>query len=127
MGNLGQYQMITTMSKKVGGPVNLLVITAVVGYGSIRVIEVGVKKLCSNIHKVNSVDSEAVYTVTAECAVADEGYERKAMDFVKDDQFKVLFQDGDAVMIEKMGGGDNPYIVSAEFLSDISNFKNLDS
>ena len=38
------------------------------------------------------------------------------------DQFRVLENDGDAVLIEKVEDVGNPYFVSAEFLKLISNY-----
>ena len=40
------------------------------------------------------------------------------------DKFKVLEFDGDAVLIEKIGDSNNPYVASSEFLGKISNYKN---
>lgn len=44
MGNLGWYQLITTWSKKVGGPKNLLLLVAAGGYTIVRSVEAGGKK-----------------------------------------------------------------------------------
>ena len=121
MGNLGQYQMITTISKKVHGPVNLLIITALAGYGVFRGVESITKSLYKRASK-NLSEYNKIYTVKARAVVGDESYGNRAITLVKDDQFKVLFRDGDVVMIEKLGGGDNPYIESAAFLSTISDY-----
>ena len=45
MGNLGWYQLITTWSKKVGGPKNLLLLVAAGGYTIVRSVEAGGKKV----------------------------------------------------------------------------------
>ena len=44
MGNLGWYQLITTWSKKVGGPKTLLLLIAAGGYAIVRSVEAGGKK-----------------------------------------------------------------------------------
>lgn len=49
MGNLGAYQWITTVSKKVGGPVKLLVGIALGGYTVIRLGEAGIKKVIRTV------------------------------------------------------------------------------
>ena len=38
-------------------------------------------------------------------------------------QFKVLERDGDAALIEIMNDENNPYFISAKFLSSISDYK----
>ena len=43
MGNLGMYQFITTVSKRVGGPRNFIIIVAATGYGLGKAVEFGVK------------------------------------------------------------------------------------
>ena len=44
MGNLGNYQLMTTIAKKVGGPVGLLIVTLGSGYIVGRTTEAGGKK-----------------------------------------------------------------------------------
>ena len=57
------------------------------------------------------------YAVNRDCK-SDEG-----LQFSEGDKFKVLEQDGEAVLIEKIGADSNPYFVSAKFLNEISEFK----
>lgn len=38
------------------------------------------------------------------------------------DNYRVLNHDGDAILVEKLGDGNNPYYVSADFLKEISEF-----
>ena len=51
MSNLGAYQWFTTISKKVGGPYQLLGITAIEGYTVIRIIEAGGKTVYKLVKK----------------------------------------------------------------------------
>lgn len=122
MSNLGTYQWITTTSKKVGGPVNFLLLT---GAGAIAVWEGGkwVVRQCADaitnyINKKNNVSTVLeLYTVK----LADKSNEGIA--FCVGDQFRVLEIDGDAALIEKIGSSGNPYFVSANLLRRISNYK----
>lgn len=52
MSNLGAYQWITCTSKKVGGPVNLLLLTGAAGATLYKLSEIGVKK-CIKFFKVH--------------------------------------------------------------------------
>lgn len=121
MGNLGRYQLMTTLAKKVGGPDTFM--GALVGAGVIigvggTVIALKVKKSIAkkNKEKEAAAAEERIYTVVTE-GVSNEGVE-----FHTGDQFKVLAQDGDAVLIEKIGDADNPYFVARDLLEVISDY-----
>lgn len=58
-----------------------------------------------------------VYSVTAE------GISNEGLAFKIGDQFRVLETDKDAVLIEKIDDDNNPYFVSEELLTNISNYK----
>lgn len=120
MCNLGMYQMITVWSKKFGGPVNLLIATACAGYVVLRTGEGAVKTIIKRAKKHNQgkkTGTAKEYAVNRGCK-SDEG-----LQFSEGDKFKVLEQDGEAVLIEKIGADSNPYFVSAKFLNEISEFK----
>ena len=123
MSNLGTYQWITTASKAVGGPKKLLVLTGVIGVAIYKSGELCVKKGIKTIKKrLSSIkhleNVEQVYSVTSF------GESNEGVIFPTGSQYSVLEIDGDSVLIEKIGDNNNPYFVSAEFLSSISNFKN---
>jgi hypothetical protein len=44
MSNLGTYQIMTTIAKKVGGPISLAIGTLITGYCIGRTAEAGIKK-----------------------------------------------------------------------------------
>lgn len=123
MSNLGDYQRMTILAKKVGGPKNLAGIIAgagvVVGVavckGRMIVAEKINKK--KNKEKLTGTSDSIVYSVTVD-GVSDDGLEFKI-----GDQFRVLETDKDVVLIEKIGDNNNPYFVSVEFLEKISNYK----
>lgn len=117
MGNLGLYQGMTWLAKRVGGPVVLFLITAVVGYVTGRASEAGIitayKKLKKKLgSKIKSYD------------ITSCGKDNNGLEFNIGDKILVLEYDGDAVLIELIGNTDNPHFVSGEFLQSISNFKN---
>ena len=123
MSNLGDYQRMTILAKKVGGHKNLAGIIAgagvVVGVavckGRMIVAEKINKK--KNKEKLTGTSDSIVYSVTVD-GVSDDGLEFKI-----GDQFRVLETDKDVVLIEKIGDNNNPYFVSVEFLEKISNYK----
>lgn len=117
MGNLGAYQAMTTLAKKVGGPKNLAAITLAVGYLVIRPAEAGVKWAAAAIRQrgVPCPTRGQVFLVTGEG-------EYGGLAVTDGDQYEVLECDGDAVLIAVRGQQDNPHFVPAEFLSSISSF-----
>ena len=119
MGNLGWYQVMTTLAKKVGGPISLLAITAAGGYVIGRTAEAGVKSVTKKVSKSVSEKrySSTIYEVVAHAK------DKQGLIFNSGDNFRVLERDGDAVLIEIIGNTNNPYFISAKFLTTISNFK----
>lgn len=122
MSNLGVYQWITTASKKVGGPINLLVITAAGGYAVIRLAEAGgkivYKKVKSRLDKktIKCVPDADVFTIVKD------GISNENVKFKKGDKFRVIQQDGDAILIDRIGDDNSPYFVSEKMLEEISDF-----
>ena len=122
MSNLGWYQIMTTMAKKVGGPKKLFAVVlgggALLGGGAV----IGVNKLktivSSELEKRRQKEEFAtVYTVRKE------GRSNEGLLFLVGDTFKVLEIDGDVGLIEKLGDDNSPYYVSREFLSSISDYE----
>ena len=123
MSNLGDYQRMTILAKKVGGPKNLAVIIAVAGavasvalYKGGEIVKEKVRKK-KNKEKLKETSDSIVYSITVD-GVSDDGLEFKI-----GDQFRVLETVKNAVLIEKIGDDNNPYFVSVEFLEMISNYK----
>lgn len=129
MSNLGWYQKITTWSKQVNGPVNLLVLAVASGValdeGILRPIGKKVlptvKRCTSNLKATlaGKSSSEAVDTIYE---VTTSGKSNEELKFLINDRFRVLETDGDSVLIEKIGDDHNPYYVSANFLGEISDY-----
>lgn len=117
-GNLGAYQLMTTLAKRVGGPVALAVATAVGGYVIVRPAEAGVKKIIQRLRTANTPCSAkwCVFTVTCD------GQDGNGLDLHSGDEYRVLECDADAILIEVLGAPDNPHFVSAQFLATVSDF-----
>ena len=121
MSNLGFYQTMTTFAKKVGGPVKLVGIIAIGGYIVLRSGEALVKKSVKTIKtrldsKKLQIEDSKVYEVITDSE------DKNGVKLYIGDKFRILESDGEAVLIEKIGDNNNPYVVSATFLSSISNF-----
>ncbi len=122
MSNLGWYQILTTLAKKVGGPKQLMGLLigsgALLGVGAVSAGSALKKKITSEIEKKRNTEKAAViYTVSVE------GTSNEGLHFKVDDKFKVLDNDGDAGLVEVIGDSNSPYFVSIKFLSSISDYK----
>lgn len=122
MSNLGHYQWITSASKKVGGPYRLLGIFAVGGYAIIRSIEAGGKKVYKRVKKSKGKNQEKPISDTLEYTVIREGKSNENVKFSVGDKFRILEKDGDSILIDRIGDHNSPYFVSAELLSEISEY-----
>ena len=124
MSNLGAYQWMTTAAKKVGGPVNLLLLAGTAGAAIYKGGETVVKQ-CAKAIRAHKSDKPVVEAKSRLYKVTATGKSNEGLAFAIGDQFRVLETDGDAVLIEKIGDKNNPYFVSAELLHRISDYKEL--
>ena len=121
MSNLGGYQRLTTIAKKVGGPTNLVLLIAGSGAVVYKGGELLVRKAIKNVNKLYAENSSEISSQIY--IVNKQGVSNENLVFELGDRFKVLEFDGDAILIEKIGDSNNPYVVSSEFLEKISNYK----
>lgn len=123
MGNLGDYQRMTTLAKKLGGPKGLLVVVAGLGYVAIRPAEAGAKKIVRTVRERGAAHPLAgrVYEVTSD------GEDGQGLRVRTGENFRVLEGDGDAILIEVLGGENNPHMTSSQFLKSVSEFSNHSS
>ena len=122
MNNLGWYQVITTWSKKVGGPLNLLGIVAGVGaLGGVAGTK-GIEALVAS-QKKKAIEKEKVAELSKTYTIIKDGVSNEGLQFHVGETFKVLERDGNAVLIEKLGDDNNPYFVASEFLNGISDYR----
>ena len=135
MGNLGWYQLMTTVAKKVGGPKQLLALVAAGGYVIIRVVEAGGKKVIKLVKKVIKLvkkviklvkkDNKEKYTskVLPAYEFIIDGKDDKGLIFSSGDVFYVAARHDDVILIEKEKDDNNPYFVSVDWLMKVSSFK----
>jgi len=123
VSNLGGYQKITSLAKKVGGPMNLILIVASGGYAIIRGAEVSIKKIVKTVREKNSKNNILSKNEDIIFEVYADGEDGSGLKFYVGDKYKILESDGDAILIEKLGDNDNPYFVSGNFLKTISGYK----
>ena len=124
MSNLGLYQTMTNLAKKFGGPQYLGIAVAVGGYTVFRIGEAGIKKVVKTIRK----HSKEIKTLCQKTYVVHSiGKSNEGLFFNKGDKYRVLAQDKESVLIEKIGDRNNPYFISSELLCSISNFNNWKS
>ena len=124
MGNLGWYQLLTTMAKKVGGPKLLIGMLvgggALAGGGAVAGGNYLKKKVDSALEKKRQ-EAEA----TVEYTVNKEAKSNEGVLFKVGDVFKVLETDKNVGLVEKIGDEDSPYYVSLKFLSSISEYRSV--
>ena len=123
MSDLGAYQTMTVWTKKVGGPISLGMIFVGTGCVIGNVCNTGIrhviKKMKGLRQKERGVKKEFdVYGIYS----SEDGLE---LSF--GDKFEVLDQDGEAVLIKKVGDFNNPYIVPSEIIKQLSDFDKEDS
>lgn len=123
MSNLGGYQWLTTTAKKVGGPINLMLITASTGAAIYKSSEIVIKNSIKAVKK--KYDDKKLKTEfnIKQYTVKTFGVSNEGLEFKVGEQFKVLESDGKAVLIEKIGDTNNPYFVSVELLKEISDYE----
>ena len=121
MSNLGTYQLMTTLAKKVGGPKKLLLIVAATGWIVLRSGEASAKAIVSKFRNTphTSWDYQhfgETFAVTATTELVE------GLILNEGSTFHVLERDQDSVLIAVSDDKNNPYFVSAEKLSKISNY-----
>ena len=126
VSNLGAYQWMTTTAKKVGGPINLLVLNGTLAITIYKFAEIGIKKCIDVAKSKNTNTSLLVQEKNKVYNIVSSGISNENLKFSVGEQFRVFERDGDAVLIEKIGDKNNPYFVSAELLYAISNYGRAD-
>ncbi|GJM47965.1 hypothetical protein [Weissella soli] len=121
MGNLGWYQLMTTVAKKVGGPMQLLALVAAGGYVIIRGVEAGGKKVIKLVKKDNKEKSTSKVLPAYKFII--DGKDDKGLIFSSGDVFYVAARHDDVILIEKEKDDNNPYFVSVDWLMKVSSFK----
>jgi hypothetical protein len=126
MGNLGGYQTITRVIKSLGGPAKAtgigVSVVATGGYVVLRCAEAGAKKAVKASKAALAKRNTPCATKDQVFEVVSDGEDGSGLRLSAGDEYRVMECDGDSVQIEVLGGADNPYFVSAEFLRSVSGF-----
>lgn len=116
MSNLGSYQRMTILAKKVGGPVKLAIITASAGFCFFRGIEEGGRRTIKFIKN----------KLASECEVCDVEFETLIENEIRvkpNDKIRILEEVEDGYLVEIIGRKDNPFIISKEQLEAMTGFE----
>ncbi len=119
MSNLGPYQWFTTASKKLGGPIQFVLLAALGGYILFRGIEAGGKYVYKLVKK-NKDLSDGEILNASKWIVKVEGTSNEGIHFNIGDEFYILGNDNDAILIDKIGDSNSPYYISKNFFDFIT-------
>jgi len=113
MANFKHYQFVSTVSKRFGGPVNFLLCVAIGGYFVIRTGESVVKKLLIN---KTQYKTQPIYSISKSFTEGD-------LILNIGDKIRILDNNEDCILIEKIGDKNSPYFILGDTLKEISNFE----
>lgn len=124
MGNLGAYQVMTSMAKKVGGPKNLAVLTVAGGWAVLRAAEVGGKKAVKATRVLVKKRSAPPCATRGQVfeVTADGTDDNADLALHTGDSYRVLECDADSILVEVLDSPANPHFVSRQFLTTVSDF-----
>lgn len=126
MSNLGDYQRVVQLAKKVGGPRALAAMVAGGGFVVGGVVAVAGTLGLDKISKGAKRKKRATSDATGELFdVTSDGEENGGLKLRAGDKYRILAQDGDSVLIEVLNNTNNPHFVSLGFLQSVSDFKNI--
>lgn len=120
------YIHLTTAAKKAGGPVALMVVTAVSGWAVGRSVEAGGRKIFKSTKTRFTKRGIPCSTKGQVFKIRADGEDSNGLKLRSGDEYKVLECDGDAILIEVLNDLNNPYFVSGKFLTTISDFPTED-
>jgi hypothetical protein len=118
------YQHLTTIAKKIGGPRVLLVAVAAGGALAGKASEVGVKAVVRKARSIKqTLDARAEAAAMSRVyRVAEDADAGGGLRLQTGDELRVLARDHDAILIEVVGNANNPWYVSGDLLASISDF-----
>lgn len=132
IGNLGAYQVMTMLAKKVGGPIGLLLLTlgaggisgGVVAYSGRDKIEGFFTNIKQKTRLGARKDTLEVQEYKYECT--SDSKISKELTLKCGDRFAVLWTDEDKALLCVKGAPKNPYFVSRASLEKVSDFRDED-
>lgn len=113
---------MTTLAKKVGGPRNLFILTFVGGGITCKIVEKGAKGVIAKVKNASIKGNPPQEQIDTIYVVSMNYSEENGINLSAGDEFRILASDEDAILIEVLGDENNPYFVSEEVLSMISNY-----
>lgn len=126
MSNLGDYQKVVEIAKKVGGPRALALMVAASGFVAGGIVGVVGTRGVDKVSKGGKWRKRATSDATGELFdVTSDGEENSGLTLRAGDKYRVLAQDRDSVLIEVLNNTNNPHFVSRGFLHSVSDFKNI--
>ena len=114
MGNLGDYQIMTTIAKRVGGPKKLALLFLGAGYIGFRPIEEVIKRFVSEKTK----DSKQIEYLVEGLSVSKTATDNQGLTLREGDIVNIIVFADDGVLIEIVDNENNPYFVSKDFLAE---------
>lgn len=120
MGNLGAYQAVTTLMKKVGGPVQLAVIVIGAGYIVLRPAEEGARRFARSLkkkwEKKKLFGGADINHMTADLCLAN------GVTLNAGDEFAVLAVENDEALLMPKHG-DASIILPIKLLCEVSDYR----
>ncbi|PRZ40900.1 hypothetical protein CLV47_11365 [Antricoccus suffuscus] len=125
-GNLGGYQVLVTVVKKLGGPATATaaVATALVAVGSTGTL--GAQKIIQRLKGDRRSQSQAS-NEPSWIEVVDHVANDNGITLEVGARFRVIATTDDTVVIEIEGHKDNPHVVAGDYLASISAFEASDA
>ena len=124
MAKWDDYQLLTTVAGKIGGPRVLILAVAAGGALIYKGSEVGVKAVVRtrrSIKQALNARAEAAAMSRVYC-VAENADAGGGLTLRAGDEFRVLARDDDAILIEVVSSTKNPWYVSSDLLAAVSDF-----
>ena len=110
---------MVTVAKRVGGPLPFMGL--LVGGGIVLGITADkVASLARGQKKARQAEGSAATKKKATYVVETRAESDGGLVLEEGDEFSVLGADGDAVLIERLGDDNNPYVISGKLLASIS-------
>lgn len=122
LSNLGGYQVVVTVIKKLGGPRSAAIIVIGGSFAVGRGLESGIKKAFKASKAAIKKRNTPCATKGQLFKVVSDGEASSGLKLRAGDEYRVLECDGDSILIGVLDDPDNPYFVSSEFLTTVSDF-----
>ena len=113
MGNLGAYQLLTTVAYKVGGPGELVAIIAGSGYAILRTAEAGVKRLKPIKSRMKKMSREKADYESEKFEINKSFNDDRGLSLHKGDKIRVLTKIDEEMLLIMKNDDSKPYCISS--------------